>query len=157
VDFSRSALEIADRNADRNGFTPTSICQEIYPVLWQLAGRKVKRRPSPGRPLEKIEPRSFERIILDPPQRSKGYYGAVDIKKDYAGLFRPCLQIVADGGEIIATNNLAGVSLQEFSDELERCARKVGRPWKEFRVLSPDEDFPSPDGRPPLKIAVLSF
>lgn len=165
VDFSQRALDLARGNAEQNGLpNHRFICEEIYPILWQLAGRQVKRRkPVPGkssqgeRTYARVEKRTFDRIILDPPQRSKGHYGAVDIKNDYAGLFRPCLQILAEGGELIATNNLAEVDIEDWTSQLERCARKYDRPWKSYQVLKPDDDFPSPDGRTPLKVLAIQF
>jgi len=36
-----------------------------------------------------------------------------------------------------------------------RCARKTGRPIREFEWIAPEDDFPSHDGQAPLKIALL--
>lgn len=36
-----------------------------------------------------------------------------------------------------------------------RCATKAGRTVQSVQVLLPEEDFPSPDGRHPLKIAIV--
>ena len=160
VDFSKSALELARGNAQRNGFADeTYVCEDIYPVIWQLAGRQVKRRRGDASPRSyvRLEPQKFDLVVLDPPQRSKGHYGAVDIKNDYTGLFRPCLEILADGGSMIVTNNLAEVKIEDFQEQLQRCANKYARPWKSVEVIVPEEDFPSSDGRPPLKILQLSF
>ena len=43
---------------------------------------------------------------------------------------------------------------QSKLDALDRCATKAGRPLAEVSVLKPEADFPSPDGRHPLKMAV---
>ena len=41
-----------------------------------------------------------------------------------------------------------------IKDVLKRCAAKAGRPLRSVQVLAPEADFPSFDGRHPLKIAV---
>jgi 23S rRNA (cytosine1962-C5)-methyltransferase len=99
------------------------------------------------------EARRFELVVLDPPRWSKGRYGAVDLVRDYPSLFKPAVLATAPGGVLVATNNVASVELDAWLDVLDRCARKAGRPLGEVEVLQPEEDFPSPDGRPPLKIA----
>ena len=151
-DFSRSAVARARENAERNGFQQTFVCEEVYPVLWQWAGRPVKRH---GRDYVRLKKRDFDVIVLDPPQRSRGFFGSVDIKNDYSGLFRPCLEMLAAGGRIFATNNLAEVTLEQFLETLERSSRKAGRPWSSHQVHLPEEDFPTHDGRPPLKMVEL--
>jgi 23S rRNA (cytosine1962-C5)-methyltransferase len=38
---------------------------------------------------------------------------------------------------------------------LQRCAKKAGRTIRDLEWITPEEDFPSHDGQPPLKIALL--
>jgi len=47
------------------------------------------------------------------------------------------------------------VALDDWLEILQRCAIKAGRPIQRVEVIKPEEDFPSPDGKPPLKIAWL--
>jgi len=56
---------------------------------------------------------------------------------------------------MICCNNVAQVARQAWLDQLERSARKAGRPILSVEWLAPESDFPSPDGRPPLKMALL--
>jgi 23S rRNA (cytosine1962-C5)-methyltransferase len=60
-----------------------------------------------------------------------------------------------EGGTLICCNNAAQISREVWADQLQRCANKVGRPIREIEWIMPEEDFPSPDGQPPLKIALL--
>ena len=60
----------------------------------------------------------------------------------------------APGGQVLATNHVPHVALEDWLDVLRRCAMKAGRPLGEVEVLPPEADFPSPDGRPPLKVAL---
>jgi 23S rRNA (cytosine1962-C5)-methyltransferase len=148
VDFSASALARGRDNAALNGCSRQDYWQEeVLPVLWQLAGRKLPQRG----PALAIQPEPFDLVVIDPPQRSRGRFGSTDLGSDYQSLFRPALKLLAPGGTIVAVNNLASLPLEEFQKQVERCARKAGCAIV-METLSPDEDFPSFDGRPPLKV-----
>jgi len=153
VDFSRSALEVGRRNAELNGVSMRFVQEDCLPVLRQLAGLPVKGRGS-FRDYERFEPRTFDVVFLDPPAWAKGPFGAVDVERDYASLFKPALLATAPGGTVIATNHVASVVREDWASALGRCAEKAGRPLAGIELLGPDADFPSRDGNPPLKIAV---
>ncbi len=156
VDFAASALAVGRRNAELNEVSDETmrwVEHDCLPTLRQLAGLRVGR---PRRDMARFEARSFDTVVLDPPRFSKGPYGAVDLVRDYAALFKPAVLATTSGGTVIATNNVAKVDLDGWLDGLHRCARKAGRPLGEVEVLTPEADFPSFDGRPPLKIAWCS-
>lgn len=126
------------------------------PVLRQLAGLPAGGRKSLKRKFLKFEPRPFDLVVLDPPAWSKGPFGAVDVAGDYPSLFKPAiLAAKPSGGRVIATNHLPSVDLDSWIDALKRCASKAGRPIRSVEPITPEGDFPSFDGRPPLKIAVF--
>jgi 23S rRNA (cytosine1962-C5)-methyltransferase len=155
VDFAASNLAIGERNARLNAIPTTkfhTIQEDCLPVLRQLAGLPAGGRIGKTRKPIALEPRSFDVVFLDPPAWSKGPFGAVDVANDYASLFKPAVLIARPGGRVIATNHLASVSLEAWKAGLERCAAKAGRPIRSMTAIVPDEDFPSFDGRPPLKI-----
>lgn len=153
VDFSSTALERGRRNAELNGCCRQQfLCQEFYPAVWQMAGRKLPARARGRKDLVRLAARQFDLVFLDPPARSKGFFGAVDVKNDYAGLLKPCLELLAPGGRVVACNNLAAVSGPAFEAELRRCATKAGRPMGQLARLVPEPDFPGWDADPPLKI-----
>lgn len=158
VDFSHNALRLGRENAQANLCERQAYCcEEVYPVIWQLAGRRLPARVHKRPQTRRLAPRSFDRVILDPPARARGHFGAVDVKQDYASLFKPCVELLAPGGIILACNNLAGVSEAKFRDQLERCARKAGKPMERIRRLFPEADFPALDEDPPLKVMVCEF
>ena len=127
--------------------------EDCLPVARQLADLPVKGRGS-RREYARFEARTFDLVFLDPPAWSTGPFGAVDVERDYPSLFKPAWLATAPGGALIATNHAASVDREAWSGILVRCAEKGGRPIAELETLGPDEDFPSRDGRPPLKIAV---
>ena len=160
VDFSGGNLEVARKNYEANGLDASSVellQEDCYPVLWQFAGRAVKGRAARRRKYTKLKARRFELIILDPPAWSKSPFGAVDLVNDYPSLLKPCIECLSDDGMILCSNNVASVSIESFVAVVKRCAEKAGRPVKEVERLLPESDFPSPDGRPPLKVLVMSF
>jgi 23S rRNA (cytosine1962-C5)-methyltransferase len=93
-------------------------------------------------------------VFLDPPAWSKSLHGTIDLVRDYQSIFKLSLLATSKGGRIIAVNNANVVKLDEWLDILKRCANKIGRNISNIEVITPEEDFPSPDKIFPLKIAV---
>ncbi len=156
VDFAGSALEIGRRNAERNGIAAERVRfvqEDCLPVLRQLAGLPVKGRGA-QRDFLRVDARTFDVVFLDPPAWATGPFGAVDVEHDYQALFKPALLATAPGGSIVATNHAPSVALEDWIALLRRCAEKARRPLARVDALAPEADFPSRDGRPPLKIAV---
>ena len=81
----------------------------------------------------------------------------MDLIRDYPSVLKPSLLTVNEGGTLVCTNNVAKVSMEDWLDVVKRCANKAGRPIHDIEILTPESDFPSPDGQPPLKIAVLQL
>jgi 23S rRNA (cytosine1962-C5)-methyltransferase len=155
VDFSAAHLAIGARNFHLNDLDPERarfVAEDAYPVLRQLAGLPVKGRGG-ARGYVRLEPRTFDLVVLDPPAWSKGPFGAVDVARDYASLFKPALLATSQGGTILCTNHVASVRRDAWIESLRRCATKAGRPLRALTCLAPEADFPSFDGEPPLKIA----
>ncbi len=161
VDFSRTSLEIGRKNLERNALPVAEsrfIAEDAIAVSRQLAalplaatrGRGLARRE---RRFTRFEPRTFDLVILDPPRWSKGAFGAVDVVRDYATLFKPALLATAVGGSVLATSHAPEVERDSFLRVLERTARKCGRAIRGLEWIPPEEDFPSFDAAPPLKVA----
>lgn len=159
VDFAPSALEVGQRNAALNGITPArflTLRSDCLPVLRQLAGIPVQRRGK-SIPFEKVERRQYDLIVLDPPRFARGAFGSIDVVNDYQSLFKPCVLSLAPGGAVLATNHVPTVVEEDWHTMLRRCAEKAGRPLRELQAIAIDEDFPSFDGKPPLKLALCSL
>lgn len=160
VDFSKTHLDISVRNAELNGIPKgefKTIEEDCIPVMRQFAGLSAGGRFGKTRRPVRLNPRQFDLIFLDPPTWSRGAFGAVDINRDYATLFKPCVLMLSEGGAILATHHSAELSREVWVDQLNRCAEKAGRPIRELTIIDPDADFPSFDGSPPLKIALCHF
>jgi 23S rRNA (cytosine1962-C5)-methyltransferase len=158
VDFASSSLEVGRKNALLNQIPENRIRMieaDCIPVMRQLAGLPVGGRGDRGNRVAKFAKREFDLVFLDPPAWAKGAFGAIDVAGDYASLFKPAILATRpNGGRIIATNHVASVELEDWIAGLKRCAEKAGRPLRGVQSLKPEGDFPSFDGRPPLKIVV---
>ena len=134
------------------------IRSDAFAALRQLAGigqpKRVRGKPMP--PFPELDAQQFDLVFLDPPPYAKSPFGVVDLVNDYPALFKPALLCTAEGGILYCCNNVAAVDRDAWLDQLRRSARKAGRAIRDFEWIIPEADFPSPDGRPPLKMLALS-
>ncbi|KAF0814915.1 Ribosomal RNA large subunit methyltransferase I [Andreprevotia sp. IGB-42] len=159
VDFAESSLLVGKENSRLNslGHTLRYVESDAFAALRQYSGlgqaRVVRGKRLP--PFPKLEKTQFDLVFLDPPRYSKSIFGVVDLVNDYPAVFKPALLSTREGGTLICCNNVASVDRQDWYDQLQRSATKAGRPIREMEWISPEADFPSTDGKPPLKIALL--
>ncbi len=159
IDFSDSSLLVGRENARLNELAvrPRFIKSDAFAALRQLSGigqpERVRGKRMPHFP--RLEPRQFDLVFLDPPRYAKSPFGVVDLINDYPAVFKPALLCTASGGRLYCCNNVAAVERELWLDQLRRSAQKAGRPIRDFTWIAPEADFPSPDGKPPLKILAL--
>ncbi len=159
VDFAESSLAVGKENARLNELPirVRFIKSDAFAALRQYAGigqpRMVRGKRMP--PFPELPDHRFDLVFLDPPRYAKSPFGVVDLINDYAALFKPALLATAEGGTLVCCNNVAQVERTAWLDQLERSARKAGRPLREIEWIEPEADFPSADGNPPLKVALL--
>jgi len=159
IDFAESSLALGKQNAGLNAI-PISvrfIKSDAFAALRQFSGigqpEVVRRKRLPEFP--KFDPQQFDLVFLDPPRYAKSAFGVVDLINDYPALYKPALLATAEGGTLICCNNVAEVNRDAWLDQLDRSAKKAGRPIREVEWIPPEADFPSPDGQPPLKMVLL--
>lgn len=159
VDFAESSLAVGMENARLNNFKQVEFIQsDVFPAIKQFANMPISVRRGKKLPkYPKHKPEQFDLVFLDPPRWAKSAFGNVDLIRDYQSLFKPSLLATKNGGQLICCNNVAQVDRDEWIESLQRCAVKAGRPLKSIEILLPDTDFPSPDGKPPLKIAICQL
>jgi 23S rRNA (cytosine1962-C5)-methyltransferase len=159
VDFAESSLKIGRENARINALPirPRFLHSDVFAAARQFAGLHqggmVRGKRMPAFP--RLEMQQFDLVFLDPPRYAKSPFGVVDVINDYPALFKPALLATVEGGTLICTNNAAEVDRDAWGDQLERSARKTGRLIREMEWIAPEEDFPSPDGKPLLKMVLL--
>lgn len=160
LDFAEGNLAVGRENGALNPQLPAMqfIQSDYFPAIRQLAGLPISNRRGQKLPsYPRLEQRQFDLVFLDPPAWAKSAFGTVDLLRDYQSLLKPALLATADGGTLVCCNNLAKVELGEWRAQVLRCAEKLGRPVRDCQVLGPAADFPSQDGKPPLKTLILTF
>ncbi len=159
VDFAESNLKVGKENARLNDLPVRMrfVQSDAFAAMRQLAGvgqpNMVRGKRMPAFP--KLEAKTFDLVFLDPPRYAKSAFGVVDIVNDYAALMKLALACTSKGGTLICCNNAAQLSREVWGDQLQRCATKAGRTIRSIEWIMPEDDFPSRDGQPPLKIALL--
>ena len=158
VDFSQSALEVGRSNFIANDLEDafTAIHEDAIPIMLQYAGLGVRGRRQ-KRSFTPVEEKSFDLVVLDPPRYAKSHFGIVDTVGDYQSLFKPALLSTRPGGHMLVTNNVASVSRTDFEKMLIKCATKAERQISTLEYIDVEEDFPSPDGQWPLKMAWIEL
>jgi 23S rRNA (cytosine1962-C5)-methyltransferase len=155
VDVSASALEVGAHNAALNAMEGhRAVAFDALVFLRHQAGLSLQDRRGGRRPPRiPFARREWDLVVLDPPRWAKGPWGAIDVVRDYPSLFKPAILATRPGGAVLATHHVPGIELQSWIQQLRRCAEKAGRPLLDVEILTPDADFPSPDGQHPLKMA----
>ena len=160
LDFAEGNLAVGRENGLLNPQLPEMqfIQSDYFPAIRQLAGLPISQRRGQKLPsYQRLDPRQYDLVLLDPPAWAKSAFGTVDLLRDYQSLLKPALLTTADNGVLICCNNLAKVSMDDWREQVLRCAEKAGRPVREWSVMTPGADFPSLDQQPPLKTLILQL
>lgn len=160
LDFAEGNLAVGRENGQLNPHLPPMqfIQSDYFPAIRQLAGLPIASRRGQKLPsYARLDQRQFDLVLLDPPAWAKSAFGTVDLLRDYQSLLKPALLTTAENGVLICCNNLAKVNMDEWRDQVLRCASKIGRPVRDCQPLAPGADFPSMDQQPPLKTLILQL
>ena len=160
LDFAEGNLAVGRENGALNPELPAMqfIQSDYFPAIRQLAGLPISSRRGQKLPsYPRLQPRQFDLVFLDPPAWAKSAFGTVDLLRDYQSLLKPALLATAEGGTLVCCNNLAKVEMSDWRTQVLRCAEKLGRPVRDCQVIAPAPDFPSHDGKPPLKTLILQL
>ena len=160
LDFAEGNLAVGHENGVLNPALPPMqfIQSDYFPAIRQWAGLPVSTRHGNQLPRYlRLQPRQFDLVLLDPPAWAKSAFGTVDLLRDYQSLLKPAILTTAADGVLICCNNLAKVAMDDWREQVLRCALKLGRPVRDCQTLPPASDFPSTDGQPPLKTLILQF
>ncbi|MBD9655005.1 class I SAM-dependent rRNA methyltransferase [Pseudomonas sp. PDM12] len=160
LDFAEGNLAVGRENGALNPGLPAMqfVQSDYFPAIRQWAGLPIAARRGQKLPnYPRLEQRQFDLVFLDPPAWAKSAFGTVDLLRDYQSLLKPAILATAEDGTLVCCNNLAKVPMDQWREQVLRCASKLGRPVREHEQLPPAADFPSTDGNPPLKTLVLHF
>ncbi|HNX01058.1 MAG TPA: class I SAM-dependent rRNA methyltransferase [Candidatus Cloacimonadota bacterium] len=125
VDVSSSALDIAQRNAERNGFRNISFLKgDAFKTLQHL--------------LESGE--KFDMIVLDPPKFSRSKAAHKQALNGYRNLNETAMRLLNDKGILFTCSCSGRVSREEFYQVLQESAKQANVSFQllEQRGAAPD-------------------
>jgi 23S rRNA (cytosine1962-C5)-methyltransferase len=111
VDSSELALELAARNAARNGLTLSTRKGDAFDVLEQLAA----------------EPGRFDVVIVDPPAFAKRRKDLPKALAAYKRLNQLAMQLLAHDGILVSCSCSYHVSAEDLNDALAKAARAADK------------------------------
>ncbi len=113
VDLDRDAVALARENFSLNGLSADEhefVVGDVFDLLsrWKMEGR------------------SFDVVVLDPPAFAKSQEKVPAALAGYASLNRAALQLVRPGGTLFSCSCSARVSDEAFAGAIAEAARKLG-------------------------------
>ena len=98
----------------------------------------------------------FDLVIADPPTYSTTKKTRWKSGRDWVGLARACIEVLAPGGRLLACTNDQRTSTQAFRRYLHEALRAAGQGAVQMKSLPVPPDFPPPPGdRPHLESVLL--
>jgi 23S rRNA (cytosine1962-C5)-methyltransferase len=146
VDLSRRALRRGEHNFRLNALDPS-----LHGFVCEDAVRFLERASTRGQ--------RFDLVILDPPSFSTAGKGKVlRVSRDYPRLVRLVLEVLADGGQLLAVTNHRGTSEKALRRMLLAEAEALGKRVLQAKLMQSGLDCPpSLDGPAPSKSALLTL
>jgi 23S rRNA (cytosine1962-C5)-methyltransferase len=130
VDLSRKYLQWGKRNFERNDLDPQShefLHGDTFDWMKRLARKKLM----------------FDVILLDPPTFSRSKeHGTFQARKDYGGLVRAAMPLLAREGVLFASTNAADWPPEEFLETVRHAIKTGGRTISQTHYAPQPPDFP---------------
>ncbi len=129
VDVSESAVEMARRNAERNGLAEKMdfLCADVFDLLPRLAAEKS---------------RDYDLIILDPPAFTKSRATSDSAYRGYKEINYRAMALLPRGGYLATASCSHFMPCARFEDMLRQAARDAGRELREIEVRKQAPDHP---------------
>ena len=157
VDRSAASLAWGKKNANLNQIGRAKIRwveSECVPALRQLAGLNIQLRDGKMIEFPKLPRKRFDRVLLHPPHGSAGPFGPIDLIKGFKEWFKPALQCVGPGGQLLVIHAVAETTREDLLRQMIHWADQLGHSI-DFEVLHAEEDQPHLEGEPALKMILV--
>jgi len=126
IDSSTSAVEMARRNAEINGFECTFECEDAFKTLRKFYN----------------EGRRFNVIILDPPSFTKSKKKKFDALRGYKEINLMAMKLLNENGLLFTSSCSYHISNEEFLFMLRDAAKDAGRKFIIIHQGSQSKDHP---------------
>ena len=128
VDVSAQAVEMARRNARRNGLEERMdfVCADVFDLLPQL----------------EAQPRKYDFIILDPPAFTKSRATAHSALRGYKEINLRAMRLLPRGGYLATASCSHFAPAPEFVKMLHAAARDAGRALRQIEARQQAPDHP---------------
>ena len=129
VDVSEAAIEMARRNAARNGLAERMdfLCADVFDLLPKLAAENK---------------RAYDLIILDPPAFTKSRATAGSAYRGYKEINYRAMALLPRGGYLCTASCSHFMPMAQFERMLLEAARDAGRELREVEVRKQAPDHP---------------
>ena len=130
VDISADALEVARRNAERNGLTDRMdfVCADVFDYLTDLANRKA--------------PFDYELVILDPPAFTKSRDTLRNAIKGYREINRRAMQLMKRGTYLATCSCSHFMTETYFKQMIHNAAADAGVGLRQIEARQQSPDHP---------------
>lgn len=126
VDLAKRSRELSEAHFQVNGLSTDKHCFFVMDVFDYFKYAKRKGL-------------SYDVIVLDPPSFARHKKRTFSVAKDYHKLISQSLEIVNPGGIIIASTNAANLSLQKFTEQIDKGF--AGRSYQMLNQYGLPADF----------------
>jgi 23S rRNA (cytosine1962-C5)-methyltransferase len=125
VDASHEAIQRAQTNAPRNGFTQARfVCADVFDFLKDAASRE----------------EHFDLVVLDPPSFTKSKKNVTTARKGYRDLHGFAFRVLRRNGILLTTSCSHHIIPEAFLETIHQAAIRAGRSLQllDWRGASPD-------------------
>lgn len=124
IDVAKSVLERGRANYERLGLQGEFFARDVMETLPRLHKRGER----------------FDIVVLDPPSYASTKRGRFSVERDYAELAKLALDLVHDGGTLLACLNHHKLEERDLQGAVQQAARRAGRTIRacELAPVPPD-------------------
>ncbi|HCM90303.1 MULTISPECIES: class I SAM-dependent rRNA methyltransferase [Vagococcus] len=128
VDLAKRSIEKTEEQFRVNGIDPSSQKILVMDVFNYFKYAKKKEL-------------SFDIVVLDPPSFARNKKKTFSVSKDYGKLTTEAVDLINPKGHLIASTNAANVTIDKFTEMVEKGIVETGRKFSKKKTFRLPSDF----------------
>lgn len=128
VDLAKRSIEKTEEQFRVNGIDPSSQKIIVMDVFNYFKYAKKKEL-------------SFDIVVLDPPSFARNKKKTFSVSKDYGKLTTEAVDLINPKGHLIASTNAANVTMNKFTEMVEKGISETGRKFSKKQIFRLPSDF----------------